>query len=103
DATLEIFDKVGEFPLYNQDDEVKIPEIIKEFKDKIKSADAILMVTPEYNFSIPGYLKNALDWATRPFGDNSFDDKPAAIMSASPGILGGVKAQYVLRQACIGL
>lgn len=102
-ATLEIFDKIGEFPLYNQDEEAATPSIVKEFKDKIKNADAIVIVTPEYNYSVPGYLKNAIDWASRPYGDNSFDDKPAAIMSASPGMLGGVKAQYALRQISVFL
>ncbi len=103
DAKVEVFDKIGEFPLYNQDTEVAIPDVIKEFKEKIKNADAILIATPEYNYSIPGYLKNAIDWASRPYGDNSFDDKPCAIMSSSPGMLGGVKAQYALRQTCVFL
>jgi chromate reductase len=103
EGKVEVFDKIGEFPLYNQDEEANIPDVVKEFKGKIKKADALLIVTPEYNFSIPGYLKNAIDWATRPSGDNSFDDKPAAIFSSSPGMLGGVKAQYALRQTCVFL
>ncbi|MDE2590790.1 MAG: NAD(P)H-dependent oxidoreductase, partial [Patescibacteria group bacterium] len=103
EGKVEVFDKIGDFPLYNQDEEAKIPESVKEFKEKIKKADAILIATPEYNFSIPGYLKNAIDWATRPYGDNSFADKPAAIMSSSPGMLGGIKAQYALRQICVFL
>jgi len=103
EGKVEMFDKIGEFPLYNQDEEVKIPDVVKEFKKKIREADAILIATPEYDYSIPGYLKNALDWASRPFGDNSFNDKPGAIMSSSPGILGGVKAQYSLRQICVSL
>lgn len=103
EGTLEIFDKFGEFPLYNQDEEATIPDAVKEFKDKLRLADAILIVTPEYDYSLPGYLKNAIDWASRPYGDNSFDDKPGAIMSASAGMLGGVRAQYVLRQTCVFL
>jgi chromate reductase len=103
EGKVEVFDKIGEFPLYNQDEEAKTPDAVKEFKEKIKNADALLIATPEYNFSIPGYLKNAIDWATRPYGDNSFDDKPAAILSSSPGMLGGVKAQYALRQTCVFL
>jgi len=83
--------------------EADMPDAVKQFKDKIKEADAILISTPEYNYSIPGYLKNAIDWATRPFGDNSFDDKPGAIMSSSPGMLGGARAQYALRQSCVFL
>lgn len=103
EAKLEIFDGIGKFPLYNQDKEAALPQVVKEFKEKIKRADAILIATPEYDYSIPGYLKNAIDWASRPYGDNSFDDKPAAIMSASAGILGGVRAQYALRQTCVFL
>jgi chromate reductase len=103
EATLEIFHDIGEIPLYSQDLETNIPSVVKEFKDKIKAADAILIATPEYNFSVPGYLKNAIDWATRPYADNSFEDKPGAIMSASPAPLGGIKAQYALRQTCVGI
>jgi len=74
---------------------------VTEFKRKIKEADALLIVTPEYNYSIPGVLKNAIDWASRPHGDNSFESKPVAIMSASTGILGGARAQYHLRQSLV--
>ena len=102
-AELEVFERLGEFPLFSSELENKVPEVIKEFKNKIKNADAVLIVTPEYNFSIPGYLKNALDWASRPYGDNSFDEKPGLIISASPGMLGGVKAQYAMRQTCVFL
>jgi chromate reductase len=103
EGKVEVFDKIGEFPLYNQDDEAKIPTVVREFKEKIKRADAILIATPEYDYSIPGYLKNAIDWASRPYGDNSFDDKAGAIMSSSPGALGGIRAQYALRQSCVFL
>ncbi len=103
DVTLEVFDGIEEFPAYSQDLEEHMPDVIKEFKRKIKAADAILIATPEYNYSIPGYLKNAIDWATRPYGDNSFNDKPGAIVSASPGRFGGIKAQYALRQTCVFL
>jgi chromate reductase len=92
-----IFDLVNIPPL-NQDIEMDMPSKVKEFKSKIREADAILIATPEYNYSVPGVLKNAIDWASRPYGDNSFDGKPVAIMSASPGMLGGVRAQYHLRQ-----
>jgi chromate reductase len=70
-----------------------MPDKVKEFKTKIREADGILIATPEYNFSVPGVLKNAIDWASRPYGDNPFDGKPVAIMSASPGMLGGANAQ----------
>ncbi|HEY9245700.1 MAG TPA: NAD(P)H-dependent oxidoreductase [Candidatus Methanoperedens sp.] len=102
DAQLEIFDLEG-IPPYNMDLENKLPERVKEFKKKIRAADAILIASPEHNYSIPGVLKNAIDWASRPPGDNSFDGKPAGIMSASPGMLGGARMQYHLRQTFVFL
>jgi len=102
DTKLDIFDLKG-VPPFNQDLENSMPEIVKEFKAKIRSADAILIATPEHNYSIPGVLKNAIDWASRPYGDNSFDGKPAAVMSASTGMLGGARAQYQLRQVFVFL
>jgi len=101
-AKLEIFDLKG-IPLFNQDLEGRMPEKVKEFKAKIMGADALLIATPEHNYSVPGVLKNAIDWASRPLGDNSFEGKPVAIMSASPGILGGARAQYHLRQVLVSL
>lgn len=101
-ANLEIFELEG-IPPFNQDFETNPPEIVKGFKNKIKAADAILIVTPEYNYSIPGVLKNAIDWASRPYGDNSFEGKPVAMMSASIGMLGGARAQYHLRQSFVFL
>jgi len=102
DAKLEIFDLEG-IPPFNSDLENRMPEIVKEFKAKIRAADALLIATPEYNYSIPGVLKNAIDWASRPYGDNAFEGKPAAIMSASSGMLGAVKAQFHLRQTFVFL
>jgi len=99
---IEIFDLEG-IPCFNQDLEPSMPVKVQEFKNKIKSADALLIVTPEHNYSVPGVLKNAIDWASRPSGDNSFDGKPVAIMSASTGMLGGARAQYHLRQSFIFL
>jgi len=99
---LEIFDLEG-IPPFNQDLENRMPKIVKEFKAKIKAADALLIATPEHNYSMPGVLKNAIDWASRPPGDNSFEDKPVAIMSASTGTLGGARAQYHLRQVLVAL
>ena len=101
-ASLEAFDLEG-IPPFNQDLEQTPPERAKEFKAKIRAADAILFVTPENNFSIPGVLSNAIAWASRPYGDNAFDGKPAAIMSASVGMLGGARAQYHLRQMLVFL
>ena len=102
DTKLDIFDLEG-IPPFNQDLEKSMPEKVKEFKAKIKSADAILIATPEHNYSIPGVLKNSIDWASRPYGDNSFEGKPVAVMSASTGMLGGARAQYQLRQVFVFL
>jgi chromate reductase, NAD(P)H dehydrogenase (quinone) len=99
---LEIFDLNG-IPLFNQDLEGSVPDAVTEFKKKIRAADALLIATPEHNFSIPGVLKNAIDWASRPHGDNSFEGKPVAIISASTGMLGGARAQYQLRQSFVFL
>lgn len=101
-TSLEIFD-LNTIPPFNQDLEGSMPEAVTEFKKKIRAADALLIATPEHNFSIPGVLKNAIDWASRPQGDNSFEGKPVAIMSASTGMLGGARAQYHLRQSFVFL
>ncbi|HEY9387533.1 MAG TPA: NAD(P)H-dependent oxidoreductase [Nitrososphaeraceae archaeon] len=102
DTALEIFD-LSDIPPYNQDHDDNIPPRIKEFKTKIRESDALLIATPEYNYSVPGVLKNAIDYASRPYGDNPFDDKPVAIMSASVGMIGGARAQYHLRQMLVFL
>jgi chromate reductase len=102
DAEIEVFDLEG-IPPFNQDRENQPPQIVKEFKAKIKAADALLIATPEYNYSIPSVLKNAIDCASRPYIDKVFDGKPVALMSASIGRLGGARAQYHLRQSFIFL
>jgi chromate reductase len=101
-ARLDIFDLAG-IPPFNQDDERNLPPRVVELKRSIRAADAVLLVTPEYNYSIPGVLKNAIDWASRPYGDNSWDGKPVAVMGASVGSLGTARAQYHLRQLVVGL
>lgn len=101
-ATLEVFELDG-IPGFNQDDESKPPGQVVELKRRIKAADAILIVTPEYNYSVPGVLKNAIDWASRPYGDNAWSGKPAAIMGASVGTIGTARAQYHLRQTFVFL
>jgi chromate reductase len=101
-ATLEAFD-LPDLPGFDQDREKEPPAAVVELKARIRAADAVLFVTPEYNYSIPGVLKNAIDWVSRPYGDNAWKGKPAAIMSASVGILGGARAQYHLRQVLTGL
>jgi chromate reductase len=102
EARIEVFDLAG-FPSFDQDFENQPPEIVKEFKAKIRAADAILIATPEYNYSIPGVLKNAIDWASRPYPENAFNGKPVAVMGASTGMLGTARAQYHLRQCFVFL
>lgn len=101
-AELEILD-VSALPFFNEDLEAQgVPPVVEEFKRKLSEADAVLISTPEYNYSIPPVLKNALDWASRePFLPLS--GKPGAILSASTGMFGGARAQYHLRQVCVSL
>src|SRR5882724_1789729 len=101
-TSIEIFD-IGGLPGFNQDDQKNPPAKVTELKARIRAADAILLVTPEYNYSIPGVLKNAIDWASRPYGDNAWNGKPVAVMGASPGMLGTARAQYHLRQVFVFL
>jgi chromate reductase len=102
DATLEVVD-VSKLPLYNQDLEHDLPEVVKELKKKIRGADAILIATPEHNYSVTAVLKNAIEWGNRPPRDASWSGKPAAVISASTGLRGGVRAQLHLRQIMIDL
>jgi chromate reductase, NAD(P)H dehydrogenase (quinone) len=86
-----------DLPLYSYDYDADFPPAARAFKDAIASVDAVLFVTPEYNRSIPGGLKNAIDWASRPYGSNSFARKPSAIIGTSPGAIGTAVAQQSLR------
>jgi len=99
------FVEIGQLPLYNQDlDEPgRQPAAWLAFREEIKSADAVLFVTPEYNRSVPGVLKNAIDVGSRPYGQSAWDGKPAAVMSVSPGALGGFGANHHLRQSLVFL
>lgn len=101
-AEFEIFDISG-MPEFNQDNEKDPPAKVSEFKRKIREADAILFSSPEYNYSVPGVLKNAIDWAARPYGDSAWEGKPCAIMGASPGAIGTARMQYHLRQIMVFL
>ncbi|AIF85125.1 putative flavoprotein [Candidatus Nitrososphaera evergladensis SR1] len=101
-ARLEIFELDG-IPPFNQDIEMQPPQAVSELKSKVRSADAVLFVTPEYNYSVSGVLKNAIDWGSRPHGDSAWEGKPAAIMGASVGMLGTARAQYHLRQMFVFL
>jgi chromate reductase len=101
-VTLDILELDG-IPLFSEDDERQIPAKVVELKKRIRDADAVLIVTPEYNYSIPGVLKNAIDWASRPYGDSAWSKKPVAIMGVSIGKLGTARAQYHLRQVLLAL
>ena len=102
EASIEAFE-LHDIPPFNQDEERNPPERVALLKSKAREADAILFVTPEYNYSVPGVLKNAIDWASRPYGDNAWNDKPVAVMGASVGALGSARAQYHLRQMFVFL
>lgn len=97
-AELEII-AIDELPMYNQDIEEEFgdPDVVRAFKEKLQQADALLIATPEYNYSVPGVLKNAFDWASRPTGRSVLAGKPTAIMGASYGPYGTVRAQMSLR------
>jgi chromate reductase, NAD(P)H dehydrogenase (quinone) len=102
DTTLDVVD-VSRLPLYNQDLEHDLPADVKELKKKIRNSDAILIATPEHNYSITAVLKNAIESGNRPPRDASWNGKPAAVISASTGLRGGVRAQLHLRQIMIDL
>ncbi len=92
---------IGALPLYDDDlRESGYPPAVQKLREQVRAADALLFVTPEYNYSVPGVLKNAIDWCSRP-PDQPLDGKPAAIMGASVGRLGTARAQYHLRQICV--
>ena len=95
--------EIGNLPLYNQDDDAAPPAASAAFKQAIADADAVLFVTPEYNRSVPGVLKNAIDIASRPYGKSAWDGKPAAVVSVSPGAIGGFGANHHLRQSLVFL
>jgi chromate reductase len=95
--------EIGNLPLYNQDLDGDPPGEWVDFRQKVAEADGILFCTPEYNRGVPGVLKNAVDVGSRPYGKSVFAKKPAAIVSASPGSIGGFGANHQLRQACVFL
>ena len=92
---------IGELPLYNEDLEASLPETWKLFREQIQSFDGILFVTPEYNRSVPAVLKNAIDVGSRPHGKSVWDGKPGAVVSVSPGAMGGFGANHHLRQSLV--
>lgn len=95
--------EIGDLPLYNQDQEASPPPAVLRFRERIAAADGVLFCTPEYNRGIPGALKNAIDVGSRPYGQSVWDKKPAAIVTASPGAIGGFGANHQLRQCCVFL
>jgi chromate reductase len=99
---LEIVE-IGELPHYNQDYEADPPQVVKDFKGRIQHADAVLFVTPEYNRSVPGVLKNAIDVGSRPYGKSAWNGKPGAVFSLSPGAVGAFGANHHLRQSLVFL
>jgi chromate reductase len=95
--------EIGDLPLYNQDEEANPPEQYVRFRQQVAPVDGVLFCTPEYNRGVPGVLKNAIDVGSRPYGSSVWDKKPAAIVSVSPGAIGGFGANHQLRQACVFL
>ncbi|HEV7915756.1 MAG TPA: NAD(P)H-dependent oxidoreductase [Albitalea sp.] len=99
---LQVLD-IGQLPLFNQDWEAAPPPAAAEFKQRVAASDAVLFVTPEYNRSVPGLLKNAIDVASRPYGHSAWAGKPGAVVSVSPGAIGGFGANHHLRQSMVFL
>jgi chromate reductase len=95
--------EIGNLPLFNQDFEADPPQSVREFKQRVEAADAVLFITPEYNRSVPGALKNAIDVGSRPYGKSAWNGKPGAIISVSPGGMGGFGANHHLRQSMVFL
>lgn len=99
---LEIVE-IGQLPLYNQDLDGDPPQPWRDFRDRVRKADGVLFVTPEYNRSVPAVLKNAIDVGSRPYGQSVWDKKPAAVVSVAPGAIGGFGANHHLRQSLVFL
>ncbi|MDO7928293.1 NAD(P)H-dependent oxidoreductase [Pseudomonas sp. KFB-139] len=96
--------EIGDLPLYNEDiDGASAPQAYTRFREQLAAADGLLFVTPEYNRSVPGALKNAIDVGSRPYGKSAFSGKPGAVISASPGAIGGFGANHHLRQSLVFL
>ena len=94
---------IGELPHFNEDLEADFPSVVQDLKDIVDSADVLIIATPEYNRAVPGVLKNAVDWLSRPYGKNSFNGKPVLVVGASPGAIGAALAQYQLKQSLLHL
>lgn len=101
-VTIRLLD-IGDLPLYDADLEADPPSVVRGLRETVRAADAVLIATPEYNYSVPGVLKNALDWGSRPRPENAWRGKPVAILGATTGLLGTARAQYHLRQMFVFL
>jgi chromate reductase len=95
--------EIRHLPLFDQDFEADLPQVVRDFKQRVQAADAVLFITPEYNRSVPGALKNALDVGSRPYGQSAWNGKPGAVISVSPGGIGGFGANHHLRQSLVFL
>jgi chromate reductase, NAD(P)H dehydrogenase (quinone) len=95
--------EIGELALYNEDLDADPPQPWRDFREEVRAADAVLFVTPEYNRSVPGVLKNAIDVGSRPYGQSAWNGKPGAVISVSPGGVGGFGANHNLRQSMVFL
>jgi chromate reductase, NAD(P)H dehydrogenase (quinone) len=99
DVTVELWDGLKAIPPYDSDDDGPLgPDVVEDFRRRVREADAVLIATPEYNASIPGQLKNALDWGSRPLADSAFRNKPVAVIASSMGMFGAVWAAAELRK-----
>lgn len=98
-AEIDVYEGIGELPIFNEEIERPVPDPVLDLRERIEAADALLIVTPEYNASIPGGLKNAVDWASRPAGESVLGDKPAAVIANSDSPFGGTWAGEQLRRA----
>ncbi|PXX64859.1 NAD(P)H-dependent FMN reductase [Pseudomonas sp. LAMO17WK12:I10] len=95
--------EIGDLPLYNEDIDVDPPAAYRTFREQVRAVDAVLFVTPEYNRSVPAPMKNAIDVGSRPYGKSAWSGKPGAVISASPGAIGGFGANHHLRQSLVFL
>jgi chromate reductase len=95
--------EIGNLPLYNQDDDASPPQASRDFKARVQKSDAVLFITPEYNRSVSGVLKNAIDIASRPYGKSAWNAKPGAVISVSPSAIGAFGANHALRQSMVFL
>lgn len=100
---LDVYEDLAKIPPFNQDLESSPPAEVSDLKARVRESSGVLFVTPENNYGVPGVLKNAIDWASRPYGDSAWEGKPVAVMGASISMIGSARAQYQLRQSFVFL